>query len=387
MAAMLKKLLTVGATALLTFASYAAAVELRDDHPDTYVVQKGDTLWDISARFLDAPWLWPEIWQANPQIENPHLIYPGDVLSLAYLGGREVLSVVRRSPEIRRTALDPITAVPLADIEAFLKRPHILDEDELERLPYVVGLEENRLRSASGQVAYVRGLGDARPGEMFAVVRPSVRYAVHPHPTTREERLVADPWTAAHGTDPDHSGRMWAYYAASDNGFEVLGHEVLEIAAGQVTRDGDPATLLLANGGREVKAGDLLIPLDPTPFDLSFHPRPPHSVPRNMRVMAVTDGLQYGGPRDVVALSAGAREGIENGQVFAIYNPGDLVRDEIRHPLPIVANRKRHQVQLPDEFVGHVMIFRTFDKLSYGLIMDGIRPARVGDELRAPLDL
>ena len=387
MAAMLKKLLTVGACALLTFASYAAAVELSDDHPDTYVVQKGDTLWDISARFLDAPWLWPEIWQANPQIENPHLIYPGDVLSLAYLGGREVLTVTRRSPEIRRTALDPITAVPLADIEAFLKRPHILDEDELERLPYVVGLEENRLRGASGQVAYVRGLGDARPGEMFAVVRPSVRYAVHPHPTTREERLVADPWTAAHGTDPDHSGRMWAYYAASDNGFEVLGHEVLEIAAGQVTRDGDPATLLLANGGREVKAGDLLIPLDPTPFDLSFHPRPPHSVPRNMRVMAVTDGMMHGGPRDVVALSAGAREGIENGQVFAIYHPGDLVRDEIAHPLPIVANRKRNQVQLPDEFVGHVMIFRTFDKLSYGLIMDGIRPARVGDELRAPLDL
>lgn len=387
MAAMLKKLLTVGAAALLTFASYAAAVELSDDHPDTYVVQKGDTLWDISARFLDAPWLWPEIWQANPQIENPHLIYPGDVLSLAYLGGRPVLSVTKRSPEIRRSALDPVTAIPLSDVEAFLKRPHILDEDQFKRLPYVVGLEENRLRSASGQVAYVRGLGDARPGEMFAVVRPTVRYAVHPHPTTREQRLVADPWTAAHGTQPDPSGRLWAYYAASDNGFEVLGHEVIEIAAGQVTRDGDPATLLLANGGREVKVGDLLMPIDPMPFDLSFHPRPPHNVPRDMRVMAVTDGLAYGGPRDVVALSAGAREGIENGQVFAIYSPGALVRDDVRHPTRFAANLKKNKVQLPDEFVGHVMIFRTFDKLSYGLIMDGIRPARVGDELRAPLDL
>lgn len=387
MAAMLKKLLTVGAAALLTFVGYAAAVELSDDHPDTYVVQKGDTLWDISARFLDAPWLWPEIWQANPQIENPHLIYPGDVLSLAYLGGRPVLSVSKRSPEIRRSALDPVTAIPLSDVEAFLKRPHILDEDELKRLPYVVGLEENRLRSTSGQVAYVRGLGDARPGEMYAVVRPTVRYAVHPHPTTHEQRLVADPWTAAHGTQPDPSGRLWAYHAASYYGFEVLGHEVIEIAAGQVTRDGDPATLLLANGGREVKVGDLLMPIDPMPFDLSFHPRPPHSVPRDMRVMAVTDGLAYGGPRDVVALSAGAREGIENGQVFAIYSPGALVRDDVRHPTRFAANLKKNKVQLPDEFVGHVMIFRTFDKLSYGLIMDGIRPARVGDELRAPLDL
>ena len=388
MAAMLKKLLTVAAGALLTVASYAAAVELSESHPDTYVVQKGDTLWDISARFLDAPWLWPEIWQANPQIENPHLIYPGDVLSLAYLGGdRPVLSVTRRSPEVRRSAIDPIPALPLSDIEPFLKEMHVLDEDELKGLPYVVGLEEDRLRSAAGQVAYVRGIGHLEPGTMFSVVRPTVRYAVHPHPATGAPRMRVDPWTAAHGVRPHQSGRRWAYYAASDNGFEVLGQEVQTVAIGQMTRAGDPATVLLGNDGHEVRAGDLLLPLDPTPYDFSFFPHPPQRLPANIHVMAVTDGIVYGGPRDVVAINAGSRDGIDNGTVFAIYSPGALVRDEVAHPLRIAANLRRNRVKLPDEFVGHVMVFRTFDKVSYGLIMDGIRPAHVGDVLREPLDL
>lgn len=387
MAAMLKKLLALSAAALLTVASYVAAQELRDDHPDTYVVQRGDTLWDIADRFLMQPWLWPEIWQANPQIENPHLIYPGDVISLAYLGGRPTLQVVKRSPEVRRSALDPVPAVPLSDVEAFLKKLRVLDEDELDGLPYVLALEENRLRSAAGQVAYVRGLDNARPGQAYAVVRPHVRYAVHPHPTTDEKRLRRDPWTAAHGVEPHESGRMWAYYAASDNGFEVLGYEVIEIASGQLTRSGDPATLLLGNDGREVKAGDLLMPLEDEPFDLTFHPRAPDYVPADMRVLAITDGVAYSGPRDVVALSAGARDGVANGQVYAIYNPGDLVRDEVAHPMRMSANRKKNKVKLPDEFAGHVMVFRTFDKVSYGLVMDGIRPIRLGDVAKKPLDL
>src|SRR5688500_12944737 len=143
MAAMFKKLLAVSAATLLTLASYVAAVELRDDHPDTYTVQKGDTLWDIAARFLNEPWLWPEIWQANPQVENPHLIYPGDVLSLAYLGGRPTL--IKKSPAIRRSDDTAINAVPLSEIEPFLRSAHILDEDDYKRLPYVVGLEEGRL--------------------------------------------------------------------------------------------------------------------------------------------------------------------------------------------------------------------------------------------------
>ncbi|WP_183960697.1 LysM peptidoglycan-binding domain-containing protein [Chiayiivirga flava] len=377
---MFKKLLAVSGATLLTLASYVAAVELRDDHPDTYTVQRGDTLWDISARFLNEPWLWPEIWQANPQVENPHLIYPGDVLSLAYLGGRSTL--VKKQPQIRRDET-PINAVPLGDVEAFLKKAHVFDGDEYKDLPYVVGLEESRLRVAEGQVAYVRG-GDFAPGQRVAVLRPTIRYAIHPHPATNEPRIRRDDWTMAGGLDPHTSGIEWAYYAASDNGFEVLGWEALEIADGTITRDGDPATLLLAPGGREVKKGDLLIPYDPQPYDLTFYPHAPDRIPANLRLLAITDRFQYGGPRDVIAISGGARDGFENGHVLSIWRPGELVRDEVAHPQPLAAGLRKNKVQLPDEFVGHVMIFRTFDKVSYGLVMDGIRPARLDDVLKLP---
>ena len=383
MAAMLKKLLAVCAATLLTLASYVAAVELRDDHPDTYVVQKGDTLWDIAARFLNEPWLWPEIWQANPQVENPHLIYPGDVLSLAYLGGRPTL--VKKSPMIRRSDDDAINAVPLSEIEPFLRSAHILDEDEYKRLPYVVGLEEGRLRVAEGQVAYVRG-ADFEPGQRWAVVRPSTRYAIHPHPNNPDKtRIRRDEWDAQHGIRPHSSGIEWAYYAAVDNGFEVLGYEVIEMANGIITQDGDPSILLITPGGREVAKGDLLIPYDPQPYELTFYPHARDGVPENFRILAMTERLSHGGPRDVVALSAGARDGIENGQVFSIWDPGDVVRDEIAHRPRFAANLKKNKVKLPDEFVGHVMIFRTFEKVSYGLIMDGIRPASIDDELKPPV--
>src|SRR5688572_13685713 len=167
MAAMFKRLRTVLAVACLTVATYAAAVEVNGEHPDTYVVKKGDTLWDIAGRFLKRPWLWPEIWQANPQIQNPHLIYPGDVISLAYL---DRVATVEPGP---REDAAPINAIALSDIEAFLKDLRVVDG--FEHLPYVVGLEEDRLRAAEGQVAYVRHLA-ANPGDRFTVVRPTVRY-------------------------------------------------------------------------------------------------------------------------------------------------------------------------------------------------------------------
>src|SRR5678816_4484726 len=142
-AGVFKKIVVV---ALLTVATYAAAAEMRGDHPDTYVVQRGDTLWDIAGRFLKRPWLWPEIWQANPQVRNPHLIYPGDVLSLAYLDRMAVQPGPRTG--------EPINAIPLADVEPFLKNLRVVDR--FDQMPYVVGLEGDRLRGSEGQVAYVK---------------------------------------------------------------------------------------------------------------------------------------------------------------------------------------------------------------------------------------
>src|SRR5690554_7250304 len=151
MAGILKRLSgglrSAGALSLLTVATFAAAQGVGGDHPDAYVVVRGDTLWDIAGRFLERPWLWPEIWQANPQIQNPHLIYPGDVISLAYLDRVTVEPGPREDPR-------PIDAIPLSDVEAFLKDLRVVDS--FEHLPYVVALEEDRLRGTQGQVAYIR---------------------------------------------------------------------------------------------------------------------------------------------------------------------------------------------------------------------------------------
>ncbi len=387
MEAMLKKLLAVSAAALLTFATYAVAVELRADHPDTYVVKKGDTLWGIAKRFLDQPWLWPEIWQANPQIENPHLIYPGDVLSLAYLGsGQPALSVNRLSPQVRAESL-PIPAVPLSEVQDFLRNQHVLEEDDYKRLPYVLGFEENRLRSAEGQVIYVRGEG-LEQGQRVSIVRPTLRYASMPTATDkrpeREPIVRRDEWSTAKGLEPKNNSIRWAHHYVTGRRFETLGWEVIEVAQGHVTHLGDPNTILVAPGGHEVRDGDLLMPYEPFPYDLSFYPHAPEQVPDNARILAVTDHLQFGGRHDVVAISVGAREGVRNGQVYSIWNPGATVRDDIRHKHRMAANMKRNKVTLPDEFAGHVMIFRTFDKVSYGLVMDGIRPVQLDDVLKAP---
>ncbi len=388
MDAMFKKILAITAAALFTFMTGTIAAELRADHPETYVVQKGDTLWDIAKRFLNEPWLWPEIWQANPQIENPHLIYPGDVLSLAYLGqGKPALNVTRLSPKVRAEAL-PVPAVPLAEVEDFLKNLHVLNDEEYKALPYVLGLEEGRLRSSGGQTIYVRN-STFKPGDRVSIVRPTVRYAAMPlatedHPD-REPILRRDPWSTEKGLEPTSGSNIrWAHHFIARKRFDYLGWEVAEVAQGHVTREGDPSIILVTNGGLEVRKGDLVMPYDPFPYDLSFYPHAPAAIPPNARLLAVTDQIQFGGRHDVVAISAGANDGMENGQVFSIWSVGEKVRDDVAHPQRLAANLNRNKVKLPDEFAGHVMIFRTFDKVSYGLVMDGIRPVQVGDRLEMP---
>src|SRR3546814_9134528 len=171
MAGMLQRLsqgLRTGfAVALLMVAGYAMAQGVRGDHPDTYVVVRGDTLWDIAGKFLQHPWLWPEIWQANPQIANPHLIYPGDVISLAYLDR----VTVQQGP---RDVAQPINAIPLSAIEPFLKDLAVVDA--FEQLPSVVGLEADRLRGGTDQAGYVRGRPSAPPRQPYLAVRPTLRY-------------------------------------------------------------------------------------------------------------------------------------------------------------------------------------------------------------------
>ncbi|WP_049468222.1 LysM peptidoglycan-binding domain-containing protein [Stenotrophomonas indicatrix] len=366
---MLLRFRTVVAAAMLTVAAYATAVEVNGGHPDTYVVRKGDTLWDIAGRFLQKPWLWPEIWQANPQVANPHLIYPGDVLSLAYLDR------VTAQPGPRQET--PVTGVPLAQVEPFLKQLSVVDS--IEQLPYVVGLEDNRLRATGGQTAYVR-LADAQAGQRWAVVRPTVRYA-QPKPT---EDLTAN------GDVTPGSGNLWKAFSAPNHRRGILGYELAQVGTGTITKVAggrtEASTLVLdnASGGREVRAGDRLVPVEATPYDLQFFPHVPAAGVEgvDVRVLAVTDMFNAGGPRDVIAISAGRAQGVDNGTVFSLWRQGSHVAHRMKFPgssrMDDSVSNGAGRVSLPDEYAAHAMVFRTFDNVSYALVMQGVKPVRVG---------
>ena len=398
MAAMLKKALAVVASVLLSGSLLAADPALRPDHPETYVVKRGDTLWDISARFLKSPWLWPEIWQANPQIENPHLIYPGDLISLVYIDGRPHLVVEpsgesKLSPQVRRESLDEaVRPIPLADLRQFLERPRVLSKDEVDNAPYIVGLEESRILGAAGELAYVRNVGDARVGDRFMVARPMLHYTDVParHVFDRKERRVrSHDWRKGRG-EVFGGERHWAFVDwIYDKMGESLGYEVLVIGTASVSKLGDPTTVYLTYDDIEIKQGDLLVPYQEVEFDLEYLPHPPESVPENMRVIAFTGPLNAVGPREVVVLNRGARDGVENGEVYAIYQPGEKIQDEVMYDKSTwraFFSPRKSKVTLPEEYIGHVMIFRTFDSLSYGLVMDAVKPTHLHDQLRMPVE-
>jgi len=361
---MFKRLPAVFAAMLLTLASFAFAAEMSGDHPSTYTVRKGDTLWDISARFLKKPWLWPEIWQANPQVKNPHLIYPGDVLSLAYIDGR---AQVTSDPQARTG--DAIDTIPLSDIEAFLKQLTVVDE--IDSLPYIVGLEEGRLITSAGQLVYVRGLVGAQPGQEVQIARPMNVYSQRG-------------WSALDFRG-DRFHTHWAYTdeaAKYDAHGPKLGIELMQHATGEVTKvQGEITSVLLRQEGRDVRIGDRVLPMPP-PYDSHFYPHAPTSIPAEAIVLAATDGTFNTGPRSVVALSIGSAQGVNNGTVFSTWRDGGMQPDTVAHKNRLLAQSDK--VDMPDEFSSHVMVFRTFNNISYALVMDGIRPVHVGNVLKHP---
>jgi len=389
---MLKKLPAVLVGLLLTFAAYAATVELNDKHPDTYTVQKGDTLWSISSRFLKQPWLWPEVWQANGQIRNPHLIYPGDVINLAYLNGQPRLTVGETSrsnfePHARAESLEhAIEPVPLDMIADFLKRPRILSEDEFAHAPHVVAIEDNHLRGGPGQLAYVRGL-DAQPGQQLALVRPIGRYYQF---VSKDEKVPTGIYRQDLSGEDDRPSMLW-HNGPQDwsikGNVHFLGYEVMQFGVVEVTHAGGTASTLIVSSDYEVRPGDLLAPADTHPYDSVYVPHPPKSIPEGMHVIAFNDAIANAGRLQVITISFGNEDGVENGQVYSIFHTNDMVEDGTDYP-PGSMHRFLHpndaKVHLPREYVGHVMIFRTFPHVSYGLIMDGIRPVHVPDRLFEP---
>lgn len=318
-------------------------------HPDRHVVVPGDTLWDIASMFLQDPWYWPEIWQINPQVENPHLIYPGDVLSLAYLNGQPVIQlqrgaaaagdITRLSPRVRSEPLEQaIPTIPFETLRAFLLRPAVVQSTQLETLPYVFAQAEGLVGSA-GQDVYVRGTS-APVGTVFSLVHLG-------------DELV----------DPDDD--------------EVIGYEGLYVGQGRIRRSGDPSTLLLTESARETLAGDYLL-AEEAQMPVNYFPRAPEGNVEGT-IISVVDGISLIGQYQVVVINRGARDGLEPGHVLRAFQAGEIVTDEIGRT-GLFADK----VRLPDVPAGTMMVFRIFDRMSYALVMEATNAIRVMDIVRNP---
>ena len=317
-------------------------VPLADGHPNEYVVQVGDTLWDISAKFLSDPWYWPEIWYVNPDIENPHLIYPGDVLGLIYIDGQPRISTVRGSayrlsPQARVTPLSQaIPSIPYESVAAFLSSGVVLEKSEADALPYLLETRGDHLIASAGNEVYVRGNSNDVVGQRYSVVH------------------VGDPLI-----DPD------------DN--RLVGYHGVLVAEGRMTRGGDPTTVSLTDSNQEAIIGDRFLP-ESADVPLNFFPRSP-SGNVDGRIISVVGGVTQIGQYQVVVLNRGARDGLAVGDVLTVFQYGEEIRDRIGGGT----------VRLPDEAAGTVMVFKVYDGIGYGLVMEATHVIHIHDAVRNPI--
>jgi len=310
--------------------------------PDRYTVVKGDTLWAISEHFLRSPWLWPEIWYANPQVTNPHLIYPGDIIKLIYVDGKPRLMVersrnIKLSPEIKVLPhAAPIPALPLDLIDDFLTRNRVLEPGVLEAAPYVLAGDDQRILSGKGNDFFARG----DFSELYS------GYNVY---------------------------RNTGVYINPDDG-EVLGVRAKDIGAGKLKSiEVDIAQFGTTRSVEEIRPGDRVMPTGEIVINSIFYPKSPSQDVSGL-IIDLEDGLTKVGNLDVVAINLGDRNGMESGTVLAIYKAGHSVRD-------IVA---KEVVTLPAQRVGLLMVFRSFEKMSYGLILRADEPLSALDIVKNP---
>jgi len=386
----IKKIIHLILVAMLAGTAMAQDVSVRSDHPDEYIVVKGDTLWDISGKFLEKPWQWPAIWHANPQIENPHLIYPGDRISLVYVDGKPQLMVnggkptVRLSPGLRKIPRDAIPPVEWAAIEPFVTNARVLPADAATDLPYVVANEGQRHMATEQDVTYVRGI-DGRIGEEFAIVRKRhIYYDDNGVMERGKHRRFAEHFSPM----DEYPDNIWdATLSWRKMNPPVLGVEYWDIAVGRLVKQGDPAILEIQGGRTEVKEGDFVLPVDDYVHPEQLLPHAMDPVPDGIEVIALTQARYGAGHYQIVAISAGSNQGVELGHVFSAFEPGQRIQDEVKYPTGSWADQKTlngDKVTLPDRFNAHILVFRVFDEVSYAMIMNGNRPVRERDILKHP---
>ena len=354
--------------------SVASSGIIQPDYPERYVVVKGDTLWGISKRFLKDPWLWPSVWHINPAIRNPHLIYPGDIIVMHVVDGKPYITLdgqaglqpdkVASGGEMRQPRMPPpvkpglkvvklvptarvsgihtaINTIPASAIRPFMDRPRVVTEDELDDAPYIVSSYEEHLISGAGNRVYARNLTE--PVGSYNIIRPGNEYI-----------------------DPETD--------------DVLGYEAIYLADARLINAGDddediPATLVVTKSMREVLNNDVLIPYEEHEKIFQFIPRPPEQKVKG-QIISVFNGVSQIGQYMVVVLNRGERDGLAPGHVLAIIQKGATVSDEQK----LIWS----SVDLPDERAGIMMVFKTYKKLSYALVLEVDRALHVLDRFENP---
>ncbi len=344
-------------------ASRTEPLEIAKDAPDKHVVVKGDTLWGIAGRFLEKPWRWPEIWQLNrEQIRNPHLIYPGDIVYLDTSSGTPRLRLAqgvegasapvaavaaaeaasagpseRAQPRVRSQPIEA-SAIPTirADvIEPFLNRPLIVDEKGLKDNPRIVGAQEGRVYLSRGDIAYVRGLKAEQTESDWYIYRSA--------------KALLDPDTR-----------------------KPIAYEAIFLGSAKLERRGDPAVFRIVGASEEIGEGDRLVPAERA-RTLNFAPRSPEGAIAG-RIVSIYRGVVQAGRNSVVALNLGTQQGLAVGNVLAIKERPRQIKDR----------ETAERINLPGEPIGHLLVFRVFDKIAYGLIVDAYKAVTVGDDIVNP---
>ena len=334
----------------------AKEIRVKASYPRQYTVKKGDTLWGISSLFLHDPWYWPEIWQKNAQIQNPHLIFPGDVLTLVYVNGQPQmmlneaqhkmiqqnsggLPVIKLSPGIRSKALQAsIPSIPGDAIRQFLSKPRVVTREQLDNAPHIIASDEKHLILGSGSRVYIRGELD-KERVRFSVFRPG--------------DALRDPVSN-----------------------DLLGYEAKYSGEVHIVTYDDPATGDLTHTAQEVLIGDRLLPEDKSKLENLFFPHIPDKAV-DAQIISLYDALFGVAQYQIVVINKGERDGIEVGHLLATFTQGDIARDSFD-------KRRSEPVQLPNERSGLMMIFKTFDRVSYGLTLESRRVIHNNDFVHTP---
>lgn len=334
----------ISALILLVSSLTAAAdtVKLAENAPDSYTVVKGDTLWDISGRFLRQPWRWPEVWRLNrEQIRNPHWIYPGQVIYLDRNGPYLSFSkpgeagTEKLGPKIYSSDINPIPSVNMNAIAPFLTQPLVVEEGEQANQATIVATAEGRINAATGDTIFAK----------------NIKAGTDNWQIYRRAEPIRDPVSS-----------------------EVLGYEALSLGTARVAQDGTPAELQITSAEREIGVGDRLLPAA-KPETLSFVPHAPQGKVE-ARIVRMVNDLAHGGKYSIIAVSAGRSAGIEPGHVLAIYR----TRNDVQYDL----DGSKETYKLPEERMGLLFVFRVFDRISYGLVVESNGPVKLADMVRQP---